>query len=427
MSDTIAEERLVKRNHVLEWVKEASLNESSKANNRSVALLQFESGPAPSGNDIVTITSRPLLHATVGTLYTYQIVATESAGKELGYTMLYGPSGAQLDPDTGLLTWTVNVPAGTRVSFTVGAVNDNADANGQAWSVDVVDAGTVFPPTIASVPTSAATVGLPYVYGLEGSDPDGGTVTFTLVSAPNGMTLSSTTNLISWTPGTADVGEKIVRVVATDSQGQTTQQEWTVVVDPVSSLKPDLVPVAIDLTQCATDAQSLHRDGAAVVTVANQGTGSAGAFSVIVYEDRDGVAGYSASADVLLGTGTGTATTAGQRQDVVVPVSGQTLFRDNRIAVYVDPDNEVAESREDNNGDFSGNGTRFVPVPGALRISTKWSIDRGSWGGYGYPLMVGQLTDDNGDGRIDGKDIPIEPRCRSAGPCVRPAAIPARA
>jgi|GEM_PF-1047923 len=386
---------------------EKKIREACETNNRKVAILEITDSPPPMG--LVhppTISSKPPIRAVVGTVYTYQIVATDPAGDVVWYNSLYGPAGMSVDIYTGLVTWPVNVPAGTRVTMEIGALDFNYAGTPQAWSVDVVEPGTTWPPTIDTVPSSAAVVGQPYLYALDGTDPDGGPLSYTVLSGPSGMVLNPATNVISWTPTSGDVGDTIVRVMATDTQNETTQQEWTIVVDPASTLKPDLVPLAIDLLESPTDAQTLHRDGAIVVTVANQGTADTTTFDVIVYEERDGQSGYEAGGDRLLGRTTVSSLAKGERTDAVVPVSGDVLFRDNRVAVYVDPENLVEESHEDNNGDLSGNGTRFTTVPGPFRASLKWKADRVAMSGLEFPLAVAQLNDDNGDGKIDRNDTP---------------------
>jgi hypothetical protein len=387
---------------------ENALAEACETNNRAVAMLEITGTPPPTvGSHGPEISSAYSIRATEGTTYTYQMVASDADGDPLLYGSLSMPSGMTIDYGTGLITWAVNVPAGTRVTVEAHVCDPNYACDAQAWSIDVVAPGTTWPPTIDTVPSSAGVVGQPYLYALDGTDPDGGPITYVLSSGPEGMVINPSTNVLSWTPTATNVGDNIIRVVAIDAQNESSEQQWIIAVEPASVLKPDLTIVAIDLTQSMTDPQTLHRDGAIVVTVANQGTGAAGAFSLVVYEDRDGSGTYDPASDRLLGTASESSLVANQRTDVVVPISGETLFRDNRVAVYVDPENLVEELREDNNGDLSGSGTRFIPVPGPFRATLKWSVERPNYGGgYQSPIAVGQLTDDNGDGRRDGLDTP---------------------
>jgi hypothetical protein len=63
------------------------------------------------------------------------------------------------------------------------------------------------PPVITSTPNTAATVGQPYSYAVQATDPDpGDTLTFSLTTVPAGMTINATTGLIQWTPVATQVG-----------------------------------------------------------------------------------------------------------------------------------------------------------------------------------------------------------------------------
>jgi len=62
-------------------------------------------------------------------------------------------------------------------------------------------------PTITSTPVTGATAGQPYAYDVEATDPDAGDVlTYSLVAAPQGLTIDAATGLIAWTPTEAQAG-----------------------------------------------------------------------------------------------------------------------------------------------------------------------------------------------------------------------------
>ena len=61
--------------------------------------------------------------------------------------------------------------------------------------------GANVPPTITSSPVLTARAGFLYTYDVDATDPNGDTLTYTLEnSPPSGMTINSTTGLITWTP-----------------------------------------------------------------------------------------------------------------------------------------------------------------------------------------------------------------------------------
>ena len=83
-------------------------------------------------------------------------------------------------------------------------------------------------PVIESDPISTAKEGAVYTYGVEATDPNGDILTYSLTVSPSGMTISSTTGVISWTPTTAGSFEVTVEV-SDESKSET--QSFTIIVD----------------------------------------------------------------------------------------------------------------------------------------------------------------------------------------------------
>lgn len=84
-------------------------------------------------------------------------------------------------------------------------------------------------PEIASSPVTTATVGQPYTYQVTATDPDAGDVlTYSLPTAPTGMTIDAAGGLIEWTPDRAGAAEVVARV--RDAGGLTDEQDFTIAV-----------------------------------------------------------------------------------------------------------------------------------------------------------------------------------------------------
>lgn len=82
-------------------------------------------------------------------------------------------------------------------------------------------------PVFTSIPVIAASQGVSYSYTLAATDPSGGTVTFSLPTAPSGATITS--NTINWTPAAAESRvSNTFEAMATTSSGGTATQSWTV-------------------------------------------------------------------------------------------------------------------------------------------------------------------------------------------------------
>jgi len=88
-------------------------------------------------------------------------------------------------------------------------------------------------PILTSSPITTATVGVEYTYDVNATDPDGDTLTYSLAT-PAGMTISSATGLIKWTPVATQVGNNLVTVMVSDGVLYITQS-FTI---KVSTLPP---------------------------------------------------------------------------------------------------------------------------------------------------------------------------------------------
>ena len=78
-------------------------------------------------------------------------------------------------------------------------------------------------PLITSLPPTAAVVGKPTRYQIGASSADPASLVFSLSTAPSGMTVDAKTGLVKWTPGSDQVGDQPITVVAQDSQGDASQ------------------------------------------------------------------------------------------------------------------------------------------------------------------------------------------------------------
>lgn len=105
-------------------------------------------------------------------------------------------------------------------------------------------AAILFPPVITSTPVTSATIGGPYLYDVQAIDPDVGDVlTFSLVTAPTGMTIDAATGRITWTPSPGQNGPNQVGVRVLDKEGAFATQGFTIDVRPGAGNRP---PAAVD-------------------------------------------------------------------------------------------------------------------------------------------------------------------------------------
>jgi RHS repeat-associated protein len=111
------------------------------------------------------------------------------------------------------------------------------------------------PPQISSTPIVNAARGVLYSYAVRGSDPDPSDIlTFSLATAPAGMTIDSISGLIQWTPASDQTGSHDVVVRLQDFRGLFALQSYSVVVAAPIAV-PDVVGQPQDAaTQAVTEA-----------------------------------------------------------------------------------------------------------------------------------------------------------------------------
>ena len=92
-------------------------------------------------------------------------------------------------------------------------------------------------PTITSIAITTATEDSLYQYDVDAADADPGdssTFVFSLVTMPSGMTLNSTTGLITWTPSNIQTGNNNVTARVNDSLNAISEQQFTINVTAVN-------------------------------------------------------------------------------------------------------------------------------------------------------------------------------------------------
>ncbi|MBE3090822.1 MAG: putative Ig domain-containing protein [Candidatus Atribacteria bacterium] len=103
------------------------------------------------------------------------------------------------------------------------------------------------PPVIESDPVTTAKEGVAYTYEVETTDPNGDTLTYSLTTSPTGMTINSTTGVISWTPTEAQIGANEVVVEVSDGRISATQS-FTIGVDITLLTSIEVLPTSMSIT-----------------------------------------------------------------------------------------------------------------------------------------------------------------------------------
>ncbi len=86
------------------------------------------------------------------------------------------------------------------------------------------------PPASTTDPGIESVVGRTYIYDAHAADPDGDTLTFSLLTAPGAMTVDAATGRVTWDPATGDLGNQDVTLRVEDGRGGAAEQHYVLAV-----------------------------------------------------------------------------------------------------------------------------------------------------------------------------------------------------
>jgi VCBS repeat-containing protein len=203
-------------------------------------------------NDSPVFANAASTSAVEGSLYQYTPVITDvddvNNGTDLTFILVAGPEGMTVSA-TGVVSWTPpnGVPEANVTLQVADGGEDAAIADSQSWTISVGDVNDA--PVITSSALTTATEDVLYQYQVQVTDPDdvnnGTDLTFTLVEAPEGMTVSAM-GLIQWTPENNVFSADVTVQVADggESGALPATQSWMIAVTAVNDA-PEITSVAV--------------------------------------------------------------------------------------------------------------------------------------------------------------------------------------
>ena len=97
-----------------------------------------------------------------------------------------------------------------------------------ASPVLVVTLDTTAPPLFTSIPPTTAAVGVQLSYNVQNAEEGAPGTVYSLVNAPTGVTINTSTGVVSWTPTAAQFGVHAFSVVLTDGAGNSRTQDLSI-------------------------------------------------------------------------------------------------------------------------------------------------------------------------------------------------------
>jgi gliding motility-associated-like protein len=181
------------------------------------------------------VNSAPLL-ATIGgqtvneeSLLTFTATATDAdlPANTLTFSLLGAPPGASINSSTGVFSWTPTEAQGPgSYTFTV-RISDGTLVDGEQITVTVNEVNAA--PILTGIGDKTANEGSQLTFTATATDSDSATLTYSLVGAPIGASINSSSGAFTWTPTGAQGGTHTFTVLVSDGS-LTDEEEITVTV-----------------------------------------------------------------------------------------------------------------------------------------------------------------------------------------------------
>jgi hypothetical protein len=165
-----------------------------------------------------TIAGTPAATVTAGQPYSFKPTVTDPGRSTLSFAIVNRPAWGTFSTATGALSGTpTTANGGTFANIRISVSDGLASASLPDFSIQV-QAPANNAPTISGTPAATVVAGNQYSFTPAAADPDGRTLTFTILNAPSWASFSASTGQLSGSPPTADIGV-FSNIVITASDG----------------------------------------------------------------------------------------------------------------------------------------------------------------------------------------------------------------
>lgn len=177
---------------------------------------------------VPTISSAPPTDAFVGRTYLYSVRTSNPSSSPLHHELVLAPVGMTIDAQSGEIVWTPTTGQVGLAAVSIRVSDGLGNFSTQTFSIAVAAGVSNLAPSIHSIAPGNAVVGQAYAYTLQGTDPEGDSLTYAVRSAPVGFAMDAVSGVITWTPQTSDIGTVSIVLTASDPQGAVAVQSLQV-------------------------------------------------------------------------------------------------------------------------------------------------------------------------------------------------------
>jgi Putative Ig domain len=182
----------------------------------------------------LTISGSPPAQVTAGTAYSFKPSTNASSTTALTFSVQSKPSWASFSASTGALSGTPSSSqVGTYSNIVINVTDGTQTSSLPAFSIKVVTAGTL---TISGTPSTAVNVGSSYSFTPTVTNPNGGTLTFSIQNKPSWATFSSASGQLTGAPVAAAAGTySNILISVTDGTSTAALPAFAITVNQISS------------------------------------------------------------------------------------------------------------------------------------------------------------------------------------------------
>jgi hypothetical protein len=239
----------------------------------------------------------PETSVLVGTNYVFQPEASDSDGDVLEFSIANKPDWAEFDTTNGVLQ---GIPGSQHVgqhgNIVISVTDQTSVVSLASFAIAVEAVPTPpeeedeptanSPPTISGTPNTSVVVDTQYSFTPDASDPDGDTLSFSIVNKPVWASFNTTTGRLQGTPSSTHIGEHAsIDISVTDGSSIAALNRFSITVEPVGTVSKTI----------SWTAPTQNEDGSALTDLAGYriyyGT-SAGDLNEVIELNSAGITSY---------------------------------------------------------------------------------------------------------------------------------------
>lgn len=202
---------------------------------------------SPQVNQLPQFTSTPITSTYAGQAYSYSAKASDAdTGDSLSFSLTTAPTGMSINSGNGVVSWSPTSEQLGNHTVTLRVI-DTAGAFAEQTYTLTVQLNTA--PRFTSTAPTSAYVGQGYSYTARATDDNSGdSLSFSLTTAPTGMSINSSSGVVSWTPASGQEGNYSVTIKVSDLAGAFAEQSFSITVEGALPVAPETIAPVLSKT-----------------------------------------------------------------------------------------------------------------------------------------------------------------------------------